>query len=74
MIPGKLYQYKHRSITVMIMEHRWQENELNDIKIGDVLLCIEVKPVRKKLRARMINSNGEMGWVVYSDMFWEMIS
>lgn len=75
MIPGKLYRYIHPSLTVMIMEHRWQEeNELNHIKAGDILLCIEVGQVRKTLRAKMLNSNGEMGWVVYSGIFWDIIS
>ena len=74
MIPGKLYRYKHNSSMAIMMENRdWlYDSEL--IRIGDVLLCIEVESVRWETRARLLNSNGEIGWAKYYGIYWEMVS
>ena len=74
MIPGKLYRYKHNISTVIMMENRDWLNESEFISNGDVLLCIEVKPVRRELIARLLNSNGEIGWALYWGIYWEMMS
>lgn len=74
MIPGKLYRYKHNSSMAIMMENRdWlYDSEL--IRNGDVLLCIEVESVRWETRARLLNSNGEIGWAKYYGIYWEMVS
>lgn len=74
MIPGKLYRYKHNSSMAIMMENRdWlYDSEL--ISNGDVLLCIEVESVRWEKRARLLNSNGEIGWALYYGIYWEMMS
>lgn len=74
MIPGKLYRYKHNSSMAIMMENRdWlYDSEL--IRNGDVLLCIEVESVRWETRARLLNSNGEIGWAKYYGIYWEMMS
>ena len=74
MIPGKLYRYKHNSSMAIMMENRdWlYDSEL--IRNGDVLLCIEVESVRMETRARLLNSNGEIGWAKYYGIYWEMMS
>ena len=58
----------------IMMENRdWlYDSEL--IRIGDVLLCIEVESVRWETRARLLNSNGEIGWAKYYGIYWEMVS
>ena len=57
-----------------MMENRdWlYDSEL--IRNGDVLLCIEVESVRWETRARLLNSNGEIGWAKYYGIYWEMVS
>ena len=74
MIPGKLYRYKHNSSMAIMMENRdWlYDSEL--IRNGDVLLCIEVESVRWETRARLLNSNGEIGWAKYYGIYWEMMA
>ncbi len=74
MIPGKLYRYKHNSSMAIMMENRdWlYDSEL--IRNGDVLLCIEVESVRWQTQARLLNSNGEIGWALYYGIYWEMMS
>ena len=74
MIPGKLYRYNHLSTTVIIMENRDWLYELQDIKMGNVFFCIETEPAGKELRARLLDSNGDIGWAMYHDIYWEMIS
>jgi hypothetical protein len=58
----------------IMMENRdWlYDSEL--IRNGDVLLCIEVESVRWETRARLLNSNGEIGWAKYYGIYWEMVS
>lgn len=58
----------------IMMENRdWlYDSEL--ISNGDVLLCIEVESVRWEKRARLLNSNGEIGWALYYGIYWEMMS
>lgn len=58
----------------IMMENRdWlYDSEL--IRNGDVLLCIEVESVRWETRARLLNSNGEIGWAKYYGIYWEMMS
>jgi hypothetical protein len=72
MIAGKLYRYKNIRTTLIIMENREWAHELQDIKMGDVLLCIEAQGVRR----RLLDSNANIGWIVYSDCydFWDEIS
>lgn len=58
----------------IMMENRdWlYDSEL--ISNGDVLLCIEVESVRGQTQARLLNSNGEIGWALYYGIYWEMMS
>jgi len=37
-------------------------------------MCIEVESVRMETQARLLNSNGEIGWALYWGIYWEMIS
>lgn len=74
MIPGKLYRYKHNSSMVIMMENRDWLYDSEFIRNGDVLLCIEVESVRWETRARLLNSNGEIGWAKYYGIYWEMMS
>lgn len=74
MIPGKLYRYKHNSSMAIMMENRDCLYDSELIRNGDVLLCIEVKSVRRETRARLLNSNGEIGWAIYYGIYWEMMS
>jgi hypothetical protein len=74
MISGKLYRYKHNSSMAIMMENRDSLYDSEFIRNGDVLLCIEVESVRRETRARLLNSNGEIGWALYWGIYWEMIS
>lgn len=58
----------------IMMENRDWLYDSECISNRDVLLCIEVESVRGQTQARLLNSNGEIGWALYYGIYWDIIS
>lgn len=69
------------------MENREWLYELQDIRMGDVFLCIETQSIKNDdllnviisygesliIRARLLDATGEIGWAICCEPHWEMI-